>query len=150
MFCWTLLYVHSSFAIILMGKRGLVALLSLSSRCLVMVVWLFLVVPWDCLRFVIVTFPDHTHFLFLNFQVNIVFPSFFTYCLTPSRALSAGVLFIISDRAVPCFVCLFDLILYVPSTIFLLCRDGYFWIEPVLIARIIVSCSRTQLRFNQV
>ena len=28
MFCCTLLYVHSSFAIILMGKRKLVALLS--------------------------------------------------------------------------------------------------------------------------
>ena len=35
MFCCTLLYVHSSFAIILMGKRGQVALLSLSSSCLV-------------------------------------------------------------------------------------------------------------------
>ena len=31
MFCCTLLYVHSSFAIILMGKREQVALLSLSS-----------------------------------------------------------------------------------------------------------------------
>ena len=31
MLCCTLLYVHSSFAIILMGKRELVALLSLSS-----------------------------------------------------------------------------------------------------------------------
>ena len=42
----TRLYVHSSFAIILMGKRGLVSLLSLSSWCLVMAVWLFLAVPW--------------------------------------------------------------------------------------------------------
>ena len=33
MFCCTLIYVHSSFAIILMGKRELVALLSLSSCC---------------------------------------------------------------------------------------------------------------------
>ena len=65
MFCCTLLYVHSSFAIILMGKRELVALLGLSSWCFVMVVWLFLVVPWVCLRFVIVVFPDHTHLLFL-------------------------------------------------------------------------------------
>ena len=61
MFCCTLLYVHSSFAIILMGKRELFALLSLSSWCLVMVVWLFLVVPWVCLHFVIVVFPDPTH-----------------------------------------------------------------------------------------
>ena len=67
MFCCTLLYVHFSIAIILMGKRELVALLNLSSWCLVMVEWLFLAVPWGCLRFVIVVFPDHTHFLFLYF-----------------------------------------------------------------------------------
>ena len=59
MFCSTLLYVPSSFAIILMGKRGLVALLSLSYWCLVIVVWLFVVVLWVCLQFVIVVFPDH-------------------------------------------------------------------------------------------
>ena len=62
-FC-TLLYIPSSFAIILMGKRELVALLSLSSWYLVIVVWLFLVVPWVCLQFVIVVFPDHTHLRF--------------------------------------------------------------------------------------
>ena len=66
MFCCTLLCVHSSFAIILMGMRELVALLSLSSWCLVMVVWLFLAVPWVCLRFVIVEFPDHTQLLFFS------------------------------------------------------------------------------------
>ena len=48
-----------------MGKRELVALLNLSSWCLVMVVWLFLVVRQGCLQFVIVVFPDHTHLLFL-------------------------------------------------------------------------------------
>ena len=37
MFCCMLLYAPSSFAIILMGKRELVALLSLSSWCLVIV-----------------------------------------------------------------------------------------------------------------
>ena len=46
-----------------MGKRKLVALLSLSSWCLVIVVWLFLAVLWVCLQFVIVVFPDHTHLL---------------------------------------------------------------------------------------
>ena len=66
MFCCTLLYVHSSIAIILMGKKELVALLNLSSWCLVMVEQLFLAVPWGCLRFVIVVFPDHTHLLFLK------------------------------------------------------------------------------------
>ena len=30
-----------------------------------MVERLFLAVPWGCLRFVIVVFPDHTHLLFL-------------------------------------------------------------------------------------
>ena len=38
---------------------------------------------------------------------------------------------------------LFDLILYVQSTIFHLCKDGSSWAEPVL-ARMNVSCSRTQ------
>ena len=33
-----------------MGKRELVALLNLSSWCLLMVEWLFLAVPWGCLR----------------------------------------------------------------------------------------------------
>ena len=64
MFCCTLLYVHFSIAIILMGKRELIALLNLSSWCLVMVEWLFLTVPRGCLQFVIVVFPDHTHLLF--------------------------------------------------------------------------------------
>ena len=64
MFCFTLLYVHSSIAIILMGKRELDYLLNLSSWCLVMVEWLFLVVPWGCLQFVIVVFSDHTRLLF--------------------------------------------------------------------------------------
>ena len=66
MFCCTLLYVNSSIAIILMGKRELVALLGLSSWCLVMVERLFLAVPLSCLRFVIVVFPDHTHLLLLT------------------------------------------------------------------------------------
>ena len=65
MFCCTLLYVHSSIAIILMGKRELIALLNFSSWCLVMVERLFLAVPRGCLQFVIVVFPDHTHLLFL-------------------------------------------------------------------------------------
>ena len=66
MLCCTLLYVHSSIAIILVGKRELIALLNLSSWCLVMVEWLFLAVPQGSLQFVIVVFPDHTHLLFLS------------------------------------------------------------------------------------
>ena len=88
MFCCTLLYVHSSIAIILMGKRELIALLNLSSWCLVMVERLFLEVPRGCLQFVIVVFPDHTHLLNLMMR---------------ACSFDFG---------------LFDLILYVPSTIF--------------------------------
>ena len=69
-FCCALLYVHSSIAIILIGKRVLVALLNLSSWCIVMVERLFLAVSWGCLRFVIVVFPDHTHLLFVEGQTS--------------------------------------------------------------------------------
>ena len=63
MFCCTLLYVHSSIAIILMGKRELVALLNLSSWCLVMVEGL--------LQFVIVVFPDHAYLLFFMISITL-------------------------------------------------------------------------------
>ena len=53
-----------------MGKRELVALLNLSSWCLLIVMWLFLAVPWVCLQFVIVVFPDHTHLLVLKEIIN--------------------------------------------------------------------------------
>ena len=65
---YVLLYValcpFSSIAIILMEKRELIALLNLSSWCLVVVERLFLAVPRGCLQFVIVVFPDHTHLIF--------------------------------------------------------------------------------------
>ena len=67
----TLLYVHSSIAIILMGKRELIALLNLSSWFLVMAERLFLTVPQGCLQFVIVVFSDHTHLLFLLLNIVI-------------------------------------------------------------------------------
>ena len=67
-FCCMSLYVPSSFAIILLRKKELVALLSLSFWCLVIVVWLFPAVPWVCLQVVIVVFPDRTHILF--FKIN--------------------------------------------------------------------------------
>ena len=71
MFCCTSLYVHSSIAKILMGKRELIALLNLSSWCLVMVERLFLTVPRGCLQFVIVVFPDHTRLLFLVISLKM-------------------------------------------------------------------------------
>ena len=72
MFCCTFLYVHFSIAIILMGKRELIALLNLSSWCLVMVERLFLTVPRGCLQFVIVVFPDHTHLLLLKWLLKMI------------------------------------------------------------------------------
>ena len=82
MFCCTLLYVHSSIAIILMGKRELVALLGLSSWCLVVVGQVFLAVPRSCLRFVIVVFPDHTHLLFYAIQL-LIYASMYDITTTP-------------------------------------------------------------------
>ena len=66
LFCYALLCVHSSFAIILKRKRKLVALLLLSYRCIVTInhLWLFHTVPWVGLQYVIAVFPDHTHLLF--------------------------------------------------------------------------------------
>ena len=71
MFCCALF-----FAIISMGKRELVALLCLSSWCIVMVEWLFLTTPRVCLQFVNVVFPDHTHLLFKG---DISFKSFYLH-----------------------------------------------------------------------
>ena len=67
--CCALLYVRSSFAIILMGKREFVALIKLTSWCLMIVVWLCLAVPWVCLQFVVVIFPDFTHY-FYNYRIK--------------------------------------------------------------------------------
>ena len=61
--CFVVLYSMS--ILILMGKRELVALLNLSSWCLVMVEWLFFEVPRGCLRFVNVVVPDHNHLPFI-------------------------------------------------------------------------------------
>ena len=85
MFCCTLLYVHSSIAIILMGKRELIALLNLSSWCLVMVERLFLAVPRGCLQFVIMVFPDHTHLLFLK-PITVYSYGFLFNCSTVGQA----------------------------------------------------------------
>ena len=66
LFWYALIYVLSSFAIILTRKRELVAFLLLSFGCLVTVnvLWLFLTVPWVDMQFVIVVFFDQTHLRF--------------------------------------------------------------------------------------
>ena len=64
----TLLYVLSSFVVILKMKRELVSLLLLSFACLVNVdvPWLFFTVPGVDLQLVIVLFPDHTHLTYIT------------------------------------------------------------------------------------
>ena len=73
LFCYALLCVHSSFAIILKRKRKLVALLLLSYRCIVTInfVWPFLAVPWVGLRCVIVVFPDHSHCFMFSYSTHL-------------------------------------------------------------------------------
>ena len=65
LFCYAVLDIISSFAIILMRKREMDALLIVSFRCIVTVgvLSLFLAMLWVCLQCVIVVFPDHTHLL---------------------------------------------------------------------------------------
>ena len=65
-FCYAVLCVLSSFTIILLGKRELVALLLLSSLCLVadIVLCLFLTVLWVGLQFLTLAIPGHTHLHF--------------------------------------------------------------------------------------
>ena len=67
LFCYALLCVRSSFAIILKRKKTQVSLLLLSYRCIVTinVLWVFLTMPWVGLQYVIVVVSDHTDVLFL-------------------------------------------------------------------------------------
>ena len=65
-------FVLSSFAIILMRKRELVALLLLSFGCHLAVnaLYRFPMVLWVGLQFVIVVLSDHTHLLFIFRENN--------------------------------------------------------------------------------
>ena len=82
MFCCTLFYVHSSFAIISVEKREMVVLLSLSSWCLVMAVLLFIAVPFVCLQFLIVAFPDFFNYYFSPERIrNICNSPLDIYCV---------------------------------------------------------------------
>ena len=111
LFSYAILCVPSSFAIILTRKRELVTLLSLSSWCLVTVIVLcssswcrgLVCSVWLWCFLFILTYLFGYRFVLL-------------VCLIWSFK----------------FVCLFDLILYVPSTISQLNRDGSSWVEPVL------------------
>ena len=90
--CWSLfwfalLYVLSSFAIILLRKRELVALILLSLRYIgsVNILSLSLVVPWIGLQDVIVVYSDHIPLLFritkrkLGHKTDILLRLFYLY-----------------------------------------------------------------------
>ena len=72
LFRYAVLCVLSSFTFTLLGKREreLVALLSLSSKCHVAIVllYLFLILPLVSLQFVIVAFHTYTHFRLQQFK----------------------------------------------------------------------------------
>ena len=73
--------------------------------------------------FVIEVFPDHTHLLFLTWAQTVT--------NVGSRSL-AGDEIKYCTRMQCCLFCLFDLILYVPSTSFQLNRVGSPEVEPKL------------------
>ena len=62
------------FAIILKGKRELVALLSLSSWCIaaIDILWFFLTVHCVGIQCVITAFPDHTYMPFTYHQSVVI------------------------------------------------------------------------------
>ena len=70
-----------------MGRRELVALLNLSSWCLVTVEQFFLVVPRGCLQFMIVVFPDHTHLLFLVILIVVMGGTMAQFFFKPEKEL---------------------------------------------------------------
>ena len=76
-----------------MGKRELVGLLSLSSWCLVIVVWLSLALSWIFLQFLIVAFSDHTHLLFLAKQILWLLLAVFMWCKTIVLGLKLAIEF---------------------------------------------------------
>ena len=63
-------------------KRELVALLNLSSWCLMVVERLFLEVPRGCLWFVTVVFPDHTHLLYLANIPRVIYDIYILTAVT--------------------------------------------------------------------
>ena len=91
-----------------MGKRELIALLNLSSWCLVMVERLFLAVPRGCLQFVIVVFPDHTDLLFLTGPLCFGQMCLFGVVIfSVSSRLFNAMFFMFTRISIVCFVCLF-------------------------------------------
>ena len=65
----------------------MVALLNLSSWCLVMVEQLFLAVLWGCQRLVIVVFPYQTHLFFFTIVLPEKSDSDAMFCLQSYQGL---------------------------------------------------------------
>ena len=90
-----------------LGKRELIALLNLSSWCLMMVERLFLAVPRGCLRFVIVVFPDHTHLLLLYYkgETNDLLPQKTKKLVCPGKEIAMPIV-LLGGAAYPLKTCL--------------------------------------------
>ena len=69
----------------------------LSSWCLMIVVWLFLTMPWVCLQFVIVVFPDQSHLPFFTVQYKIMDQSIFM-SLHRYRRSGGNIVFGLTER----------------------------------------------------
>ena len=52
------------------------------------VLWLFLSVPWVCLQFVIVIFPNHTHYFWVSFMQTAMALASLHICLVSSEPSS--------------------------------------------------------------
>ena len=107
LFCYAILCVHSSFAIIVKRKLNLVALLVLSYRCIVTinVVWFFHTVPWVGLQCMIVVFPDHSHLLFIYCLMGVLCLSLFWYALL--CILSSFAIILKRERGLVAFLCFY-------------------------------------------
>ena len=77
--------------------------------------------------------------LSVKFRVNILSRSLL-------NAISNSLNLSVNNHDVCCLFVLFYLILYVPSTIFQLNRDGSFWVEPVLSYDNHVCCETYKLK----
>ena len=132
MFCCAVLCVVSSFTIILMAKRVMVALLYLSSWCIVTVIllWLFLTVTWVGLQSVIVIFPDHVYLFYLRgYTAFVSFPGALQYVylfvLVKLQLFKTDVvLTLMIGILCVCVFFLFYLILCVSVNNFWSCRDA--------------------------
>ena len=67
--------------------------------------------------------------LIFIYTIHFAYPQVYTNFITLKQVVAEKT---VTKNVHMCYIVLFDLFLYVPSTIFQLCRDGSSWVEPVL------------------